>query len=63
MTVIVEKGIIKTNSVLILKTDLIKVKTMLDDKGKILTEANPGAAIQIVGIPLVPAPGDLIFEV
>ena len=63
MTVIVEKGTIKTNSVLILKTDVIKVKTMLDDKGKILTEANPGAAIQIVGIPLVPAPGDLIFEV
>ena len=28
-----------------------------------LKEAFPGDAVQIVGIPFIPAPGDVVFEV
>lgn len=61
MTVIVEKGSIKLNSVLIIGKESFKVKTILDDLGQNLKEALPGDAVQIVGIPFVPSPGDIVF--
>lgn len=36
---------------------------MLNDRGEVVLEAYPGDAVQIVGIPFVPAPGDVVFEV
>jgi translation initiation factor IF-2 len=36
---------------------------MHDDSGKILTVARPGDAVQIIGIPNIPAAGDFIYEV
>jgi hypothetical protein len=36
---------------------------MYDDKGNQLKQAFPGDAVQILGIPNVPAAGDFIYEV
>lgn len=63
MTIIVEKGVLKTNTILILGKEKFRVKTILDDRGEVLSEAFPGDAVQVVGIPFIPAPGDIIFEV
>lgn len=63
MTIIVEKGVLKTNAILIMGKQSFRVKTILDDKGENLTEAAPGDAVQVVGIPFIPAPGDIVFEV
>lgn len=63
MTIIMEKGILKPNSLLIVGTQSVKVKTILGDRGENLVEAFPGEAVQIVGIPFIPSPGDNVFEV
>ena len=36
---------------------------MHDDMGNALSEAHPGDAVQIIGIPSIPAAGDFIYEV
>lgn len=36
---------------------------MHDDAGKTLTEAKPGDAVQIIGIPSIPSAGDFVYEV
>lgn len=34
---------------------------MHDDQGKALEVARPGDAVQIIGIPIVPAAGDFVY--
>lgn len=63
MTIIVEKGVLKQNAILIIGKESFRAKTILDDRGENLKQAFPGDAVQIVGIPFVPAPGDIVFEV
>lgn len=63
MTLIVKQGTLKAGSLLIIGQEYAKVKSMHDDSGKILTVARPGDAVQIIGIPNIPAAGDFIYEV
>jgi len=63
MTLIVKQGTLKVGSLLIIGDQSTKVKLMHDDMGRALTVAKPGDAVQIKGIPNIPAAGDFIFEV
>jgi translation initiation factor IF-2 len=63
MTLIVKQGILKTGSLLIIGDQFTKVKLIHDDLGRTLTQAKPGDAVQIIGIPNIPAAGDFIYEV
>jgi translation initiation factor IF-2 len=63
MTLIVKQGTLKVGSILIIGDQFTKVKLMHDDMGRTLTQAKPGNAIQIIGIPNIPAAGDFIYEV
>lgn len=63
MTIIMERGKLKINSLIVLGQSSMKIKAMKDDNGNHLTELLPGEAGQIFGIPFVPAPGDQIVEV
>ena len=62
MTLIVKQGILKTGSILIIEDQYTKIKNMHDDAGKTLTEAKPGDAVQIIGIPSIPSAGDFVYE-
>lgn len=63
MTLIVQQGVLKVGSLLIIGTEYTKVKHMHDDKGVSLKEAKPGDAVHIIGIPNIPVAGDFIYEV
>lgn len=63
MTLIIKQGTLKVGSILVVGDEYTKVKSMLDDKGNNLKEAYPGDAVQIIGIPSVPAAGDFVYEV
>lgn len=63
MTLIMERGKLKLNSLIILGQEFFRIKSMKDDRGNYLEELLPGEAGQIQGVPFIPAPGDQIIEV
>jgi len=63
MTLIVKQGTLKQGSILVIGESYTKIKNMYDDAGNELKEAKPGDAVQIMGIPNIPAAGDFIYEV
>lgn len=63
MTVIVKQGILRCGCLLIIGEEYTKVKLMHDDLGRSLSEAKPGDAVQVIGIPNIPAAGDFVYEV
>ena len=63
MTMIVKQGTLKVGSLLVIGEEYAKVKSLHDDKGDSLKVALPGDAVQVVGIPNIPAAGDFIYEV
>jgi translation initiation factor IF-2 len=63
MTMIVKQGTLKVGSLLVIGEDYAKVKSFHDDQGMSLKEAKPGDAVQVIGIPNIPAAGDFIYEV
>ena len=63
MTLIVKQGTLKTGSMLIIGDEYTKIKTIQDDSGNQLNKANPGDAVQVLGIPTIPTAGDFVYEV
>ena len=63
MTLIINKGILKTGSILIVGDQYTKIRNLYDDKGRQVQKARPGDAVQIIGIPNIPLAGDFIFEI
>ena len=63
MTMIVKQGVLKTGALILVGDEYSRIKHMHDDMGVPLGEAHPGDAVQIVGIPSIPAAGDFIYEV
>jgi len=63
MTMIIKQGILKIGDIIIVGDQYTRVKHMHDDQGKSLEQANPGDAVQIIGIPNIPAAGDFIYQV
>ena len=62
MTIIMEKGILKKGSLIVIKKQCYKIKKMQNDLGQEIIKAFPGDAVQIKGVPSVPQPGDYIFS-
>ncbi|MDR2655163.1 MAG: translation initiation factor IF-2 [Oscillospiraceae bacterium] len=61
-TLLVQNGTLRTGDVIIAGMAVGHVRTMFDDKGRIITEAGPSVPAEITGLGEVPSAGD-IFNV
>lgn len=62
-TVLIQKGTLKTGSIVVSGPHSGKVRAMMNYKGVRLNEAGPSTPVEIVGLSGVPSPGDKIYEV
>lgn len=62
-TVVIKKGTIKPGSLMIAGTQIVKVRSIVNDRGEFLQKGLPGDAVELVGFKDVPECGALIFEV
>ena len=58
MTVLVQNGTLKTGDIIIAGSSVGRVRTMIDDKGRRVTEAGPSTPVEISGMSEVPSAGD-----
>jgi translation initiation factor IF-2 len=56
-TVLVQQGTLRRGDVVVLGTEIGRVRTMLNDKGQALKEAGPSMPVQLVGLSGVPEAG------
>ena len=61
-TVIVQDGTLCERDIVLCHTAYGRIRAILDDRGRRVSEAGPGSAVQILGLSDVPAPGER-FEV
>lgn len=62
-TVLVQRGKLLNNSVLVAGTTWGKVRKMMDNQNNVLQEANPSDAIQIIGWKDLPQAGQEFLQV
>ncbi|KAF3688212.1 Translation initiation factor IF-2, mitochondrial [Channa argus] len=62
-TAIVQRGTLKRGCVLVAGKTWGKVRFLFDENGKVLTEASPSSAVEVVGWKELPSAGDVILEV
>ena len=60
-TILVQNGTLHSGDVIIAGTAVGRVRTMRNDKGKLLSDAGPSTPVEITGLTAVPEAGDL-FE-
>ena len=58
MTVLVQNGTLRSGDIIIAGSSVGRVRTMIDDKGRRVTEAGPSTPVEISGMSEVPAAGD-----
>ena len=58
MTVLVQNGTLKAGDIIIAGSSVGRVRTMIDDKGRRVTEAGPSTPVEISGMSEVPSAGD-----
>ena len=58
MTVLVQNGTLRTGDIIIAGSSVGRVRTMIDDKGRRVTEAGPSTPVEISGMSEVPSAGD-----
>ena len=61
-TVIVKEGTLRERDVMLCHTAYGRIRALFDDRGRRVSEAGPGSAIQVLGLSDVPGPGER-FEV
>ena len=61
-TLLVQNGMLRVGDIVVIGTDFGKVRAMFDDRGNRIKEAGPSVPTAILGVPSVPAAGEL-FEV
>ncbi len=61
-TVIVQEGTLRERDIVLCHTAYGRIRALLDDRGRRVSEAGPGSAVQILGLSDVPRPGER-FEV
>ena len=57
-TILVQTGTLRTGDVIIAGTAVGRVRVMMNDKGRRITEAGPSVPVEITGLAEVPAAGD-----
>jgi translation initiation factor IF-2 len=62
-TLLVQKGVLNVGDLIVVGTAFGKVRKMLDDKGKVIKEATPSIAVEIMGLDNSPNAGDKFVEV
>lgn len=62
-TVLIQKGTLKTGSIVVSGQNFGKVRTMQDSRGNRINEAGPSTPVEIVGLLGVASPGDKLYEV
>ena len=61
--VLIQQGCLKVSQVAVCGVYWGRIRAMYNDRGEIVKEALPSAAVEIVGLNGVPAPGDKLFVV
>ncbi len=62
-TVLVQQGVLRVGQIGVCGLFWGKVRSMYDDRGKLVSEAPPSFPVEILGLNGVPAPGDKFFVV
>jgi translation initiation factor IF-2 len=62
-TVIVKEGTLKIGDYIVTGTTIGKVRALMDDKGKRVTDAGPSMPVEIMGLSSVPEAGDRFYVV
>ncbi len=62
-TILVQNGTLKSGDVIIAGTAVGRVRTMTDDKGRLVKEAGPSVPVEITGLAEVPSAGDIFNAV
>ncbi len=62
-TILVQNGTLRTGDVIIAGTAVGRVRTMTDDKGRLVKEAGPSVPVEITGLAEVPSAGDIFNAV
>jgi translation initiation factor IF-2 len=57
-TVLVQRGTLRVGDVFVAGASSGKVRAMIDDRGRQLTEAGPSVPVEVLGLSAVPAAGD-----
>ncbi len=58
MTVLVQNGTLRQGDIIIAGTAVGRVRTMMNEQGKLLTEAGPSVPVEVSGMNEVPSAGD-----
>jgi len=61
-TVIVQDGTLRERDIIVCHTAYGRIRALLDDRGRRVSEAGPGSAVQVLGLSSVPGAGER-FEV
>ena len=62
-TILVQNGTLRSGDIIIAGTAVGRVRTMTDDKGRLVKEAGPSVPVEITGLAEVPAAGDIFNAV
>jgi translation initiation factor IF-2 len=62
-TVLVKRGTIKRGDIFVVGAESGKVRALIDDKGKQVTEAGPSMPVEVLGLSGVPSAGDVLTVV
>ena len=62
-TVLVQNGTLKSGDIIIAGTAVGRVRAMIDDRGRKVSEAGPSTPVEIVGLGEVPSAGDVFNAV
>lgn len=62
-TTIIQRGTLKRGCVLVAGKSWAKVRFLFDENGRVVTEAGPSSAVEVVGWKELPSAGEVILEV
>jgi translation initiation factor IF-2 len=62
-TFLIKNGTLRTGDIVITGITVGKIRTMINDKGKILRKAGPSVPVEVIGLPNVCECGDLFYVI
>ena len=62
-TILVQNGTLRVSDSVVVGTVIGKIRAMVDDKGRRVTQAGPSMPVSIMGLDEVPNSGDILFAV
>lgn len=62
-TILVQRGTLKQGDTVVVGAMIGNIRAMADDHGRPMTSAGPSVPVEILGLPEVPADGDVLYQV